>query len=207
MSAVTRSARQRQRDFHRSRRVHLAAGTRSRSGRSANADPLYRTAATSLQPCRRQPLHERPRRAGRTDALHCVRQGRWPAVRQTLAETQSTAADHERCRVMPAEAAAALVLQRAENACPCRIDVPHLHPGPARLALDRIAHLARPETRQHVRETLAVGTQPRLRVAQIEVLNDDGPAHCAGAGCTGASAWLLANQLATHSAASELPPL
>ena len=69
VSSCTRVPRQRQRDFRRSPRVHRAAGTSPRNERSANADSLSGTTATS-----RLHIEEPPRIAGNTaeSAFHIL---------------------------------------------------------------------------------------------------------------------------------------
>ena len=149
-------------------RVH---DTMSCTGRTGCAGPASGATATTLQPSRREPLHERPGRARRTDALHCARQGR-TAVRQTFAETEAAAPDHERRGMMSSQTAAPPVLQIPELARPRRVCVPDLDPGAPGFALDRVAHLSRAEDGQHLGEALPIRTQPRLVGAQIQVLEN-----------------------------------
>ena len=146
------------------------------AGRTGCTGPTSGATATTLQPGRREPLHERPRRARRTNALHCARQGR-TAVRQTFAETEAAAPDHERRRVMYSQTAAPPVLQIPEAARPRRVYVTNFDPGTSGFALDRVAHLSCAEEGQHLGEALPVRTQPRLLGAEIQVLENDRAEH------------------------------
>ena len=128
--------------------------------------------ATTLKPSRREPLHERPLVARRTDALHCARQGR-AAVKQAFAETETATSDDQRRGMMPSQAATPPVLQTPELARPCRVHVPDLDAGTPGLTLHGVANLSRAEARQDFGEALAIRPQPCLVGPEVQILEDD----------------------------------
>ena len=126
------------------------------NGRSTSADPSS-TVATTLKPSSREPLHERLRETRRTGTLHCAHQARGPLAAevrgQTLAETQTTPAKHQRCGVVSTQAATRPVLQATQFRRPRRVNEPNLDTLPPGLPFHHGRHLARPERRQRLGET------------------------------------------------------